>query len=114
MEIPPAPSFCEAVRQVLGIKDLIPGPQVVIPALRDPTLSSKITVRHAEILRSPVCHVADGRAQEMKRRLDSGETAESMGFGKMENAEMIASEWKCWFDEEINEARKTAEADADE
>src|SRR5215475_4677682 len=110
MYIAPSHSLCEAVRQVLGINDLIPGPQIVIPALQDWETSCKITVRHAEILRSPACHVADGRAEEMKRRLDGGETAESMGYSKMENAEMVASEWKCWFDEEIGETRKAAEA----
>jgi hypothetical protein len=38
----PTPAFAQAVRQVLGIDDLIPGPGVVIPALRDPVTGPRI------------------------------------------------------------------------
>ena len=52
MHRPPTPAFAQAVRQVLGIDDLIPRPGVVIPALRDPVTGPKIEAAHQAILAS--------------------------------------------------------------
>lgn len=62
MDITPSPDFMEAVRQVLGIDDLIPGPEIVIPAMRDETVASKIRAAHAAIVESRVSPLpsADG------------------------------------------------------
>jgi hypothetical protein len=95
-----SPALMEAVRQVLGIDDLIPGPDVVIPALQSAETGPKIEAAHRTIASSRAAGVADECAAEMKQKLDDGETAEKMGFGPMSAAELIASEWKCWFDEE--------------
>ena len=59
MHRPPTPAFAQAVRQVLGIDDLIPRPGVVIPALRDPVTGPKIEAAHQAILASHACRIAD-------------------------------------------------------
>ena len=69
MHHPPTPAFAQAVRQVLGIDDLIPRPGVVIPALRDPVTGPKIEAAHQAILASHACRIADEAAQRMRAKL---------------------------------------------
>ena len=66
MPRPPTPAFAQAVRQVLGIDDLIPRPGVVIPALRDPVTGPRIEAAHRAILASPACRIADAAAQRLR------------------------------------------------
>lgn len=100
MDITPTPAFMEAVRQTLGITQLIPGPDVVLPAIRDRFLSSIIQERHAEITASKAGQAADEAAAEMKRKLDGGLTPADMGWPYLSPTELVASEWKRWFDED--------------
>ena len=82
MHRPPTPAFAQAVRQVLGIDDLIPRPGVVIPALRDPVTGPKIEAAHQAILASHACRIADAAAQRMREKLGSaqaGTSAEGAG-----------------------------------
>src|SRR6476661_3778256 len=69
MPRPPTPAFAQAVRQVLGIDDLLPGPGVVIPALRDPVTGPKIEAAHRAILASHACRIADAAAMRMREKL---------------------------------------------
>lgn len=84
MDITPAPAFMEAVRQVLGIDDLVPGPDVVIPAIRS-NFGSKIRARHEEI----ICSRAGKRANEAANKV------------KQEGGDQdaIAAAWKREFEE---------------
>jgi hypothetical protein len=94
-------AFNEAIRQVLGIEDLIPSPDLVISALVS-NLGPNLEAVHRAIKSSRPGRVANECAREMKRTLDAGATAEEMGFGPLSNPEMIASEWSCWFEEETH------------
>jgi len=67
MDITPAPAFMEAVRQVPGIDNLVLGPEVVIPAIRDSIVGSKIKARHEEVVCSGARQFADESVAEMKR-----------------------------------------------
>ena len=69
MPRPPTPAFAQAVRQVLGIDDLLPRPAVVIPALRDPVTGPRIEAAHQAILASHACRIADAAAQRMREKL---------------------------------------------
>ena len=96
MHRPPTPAFAQAVRQVLGIDDLIPRPGVVIPALRDPVTGPKIEAAHQPILASHACHIADAAAQRMREKLAARKPVHPPG----ELEELVASEWACWFEEQ--------------
>jgi L-fucose mutarotase/ribose pyranase (RbsD/FucU family) len=84
MDITPAPAFMEAVRQVLGIEDLIPDPGVVLPAMRDPVQGPKIRATHERIALSRAGQFADIIVAEMER--DGAST------------DAIATVWKSEFD----------------
>jgi hypothetical protein len=58
MNITPAPAYMEAVRQVLGIDDLMPSPATVISATRS-SLGNEIRTAHARRSRSGA-HSSDG------------------------------------------------------
>jgi hypothetical protein len=92
----PTPAFAQAVRQVLGIDDLIPGPAVVIPALRDPVTGPRIEAAHQAILASHACRIADAAAQRMREKLTARKPAHPPG----QLEELVASEWVCWFEEQ--------------
>jgi len=94
MFCPPNPAFCQAVRQVLDIDDLIPGPNVVIPALRNAVLGPTIEKAHRDIVDSPAGRAADEAAQRMREKL------EASGIEDSELEQQVASEWQAWFDEE--------------
>jgi hypothetical protein len=96
MPRPPTPAFAQAVRQVLGIDDLIPRPGVVIPALRDPVTGPKIEAAHQAILASHACRVADEAAQRMRKKLATRKPEHP----PRELEELVASEWTCWFEEQ--------------
>jgi len=68
MDITPTPAFNEAVRRTLGITDLIPAPEITIPAMQDEITAAKIRAWHTEILNKPACRVAGEKAAEMKRK----------------------------------------------
>ena len=88
----PTPAFAQAVRQVLGIDDLLPGPAVVIPALRDPVTGPRIEAAHQAILASHACRIADAAAQRMREKLAARQPEHPPG----ELEELVASEWVCW------------------
>ena len=48
--------------------------------------------------------VADDQAAEVRRQLEYI-TPEELGWPGMTADELVASEWKCWFDEELRVAR---------
>jgi hypothetical protein len=96
MPRPPTPAFAQAVRQVLGIDDLIPRPAVVIPALRDPVTGPRIEAAHQAILASHACRIADAAAMRMRAKL----AARKPEHPPRELEELVASEWACWFEEQ--------------
>ena len=100
MGITPTPAFMEAVRQVLDIKQLIPAPDVVLPALRDSVLGPKIWTAHHRIKATRLCQIADEQAAILQQQLDGGLTPTEAGYPHMAPAELVASEWKSWFEEE--------------
>jgi hypothetical protein len=100
MQITPTPAFMEAVRQVLGIDALVPSPAVVLPALRDPALGPQIEATHRTIVDSRAGRLANEQAAEMRSKLDGGLTPADMGFKDQTADQLVASEWKTWFDEE--------------
>ena len=85
----PRSLLAQAVRQVLGIDDLIPRPGVGIPALRDPVTGPKIEAAHQAILASHACRVADEAAQRMRKKL----AARKPEHPPKELEELVASEW---------------------
>ena len=93
MPRPPTPAFAQAVRQVLGIDDLIPKPGVVIPALRDPVTGPRIEAAHRA---SHACRIADAAAMRMREKL----AARKPEHPPRELEELVASEWACWFEEQ--------------
>jgi hypothetical protein len=95
--ITPTPAFMQAVRQTLHIDDLIPGPDVVIPALRDPVIGPRIEAAHHAILASGACETADQAAQEARENLETL-APEDLGYAGFTAEEVVASEWRCWFE----------------
>jgi hypothetical protein len=95
--ITPTPVFMQAVRQTLHLDDLIPGPDVVIPALRDPVIGLRIEAAHHAILASYACRTADEAAHEARENLETL-TPEDLGYAGLTAEEVIASEWRCWFE----------------
>jgi hypothetical protein len=101
MDITPTPAFTQAIRQVLGIADLIPGPEIVIPAMRDDIVGSKIRTALAAINGSRAGRIADEQAAEMKWKLAGGISPAALSYDNIKTeAEMVAAEWICWFEEE--------------
>ena len=90
MDITPTPAFMEAVRQVLGVTELIPGPQVVLPAMEDERTSDRIQQVLAAILDSPAGRAAEQAVAEL------GETDDAA----------IAAAWKARYDQVLAEGRK--------
>jgi hypothetical protein len=45
--------------------------------------------------------VADGQANEMRRKLEGGLTPALIGWPHLTAEELIESEWHCWFDQEM-------------
>jgi hypothetical protein len=68
----PTPAYMQAVRDVLGISDLVPGPQIVIPALRG-LAGPLIDARHTEIIRSRSGQAANEAIQDRKFKTDEQE-----------------------------------------
>jgi hypothetical protein len=46
--------------------------------------------------------VADEQANEMRRKLEGGLTPAFIGWPGLTAEELIESEWRCWFSEEMN------------
>ncbi len=78
--IPTAPSFNEAVRQVIGVTDLILRPEITNAAMQNKDTAAKIRDRHAEIANTSACRAAHEAVAMVQRKLDGGETPKDMGF----------------------------------
>jgi hypothetical protein len=92
MNITPTPAFMEAVRQVLGIDNLIPSPVAVIRS----SLCNEFRTVHADICESGAGRAADMHADEVWHRLEVD------GINDKAAAKKVAAEWKRVYDELSN------------